>query len=48
MSGNFNMSFDPKVRQEFADVLSGYGLTSPKPLNSLPIKSSKPKPAFIL
>ncbi|STZ04014.1 type II toxin-antitoxin system RelB/DinJ family antitoxin [Moraxella equi] len=30
MSGNFNMSFDPKVRQEFADVLSGYGLTVPQ------------------
>lgn len=30
MSGNFNMSFDPKVKQEFADILSDYGLTVPQ------------------
>ncbi|MFC0821218.1 type II toxin-antitoxin system RelB/DinJ family antitoxin [Moraxella marmotae] len=30
MSNNFNMSFDPNVRKEFAAVLSEYGLTVPQ------------------
>lgn len=29
-SGNFNMSFDPATRQEFANVLADYGLTVPQ------------------
>lgn len=30
MSNNFNMSFDPITRQQFADVLADYGLTVPQ------------------
>ncbi len=30
MSNNFNMSFDAKTRQEFADILADYGLTVPQ------------------
>ncbi len=29
-SKNFNMSFDPQVRQEFADIVGDYGLTVPQ------------------
>ena len=43
MSGNFNMSFDPKVRQEFADVLSGYGLTVPQAFKLFANQVSKTK-----
>lgn len=30
MSNNFNMSFDPIIRQKFAEIVSGYGLTVPQ------------------
>lgn len=30
MSNNFNMSFDPATRQEFAKILADYGLTVPQ------------------
>ena len=30
MSGNFNMSFDPAVKQQFAEILADYGLTVPQ------------------
>lgn len=30
MNNNFNMSFDPVVKQQFAEVLAEYGLTIPQ------------------
>lgn len=30
MSGNFNMNFDPVVKQQFAEILAEYGLTVPQ------------------
>ncbi len=29
-SKNFNMSFDPQVRQQFAEIVGDYGLTVPQ------------------
>lgn len=30
MATNFNMNFDPVVKQQFAEVLADYGLTVPQ------------------
>lgn len=30
MSANFNMNFDPVVKQQFAEILAEYGLTVPQ------------------
>ncbi len=30
MRSNFNMSFDPTLRQQFAEVVADYGLTVPQ------------------
>lgn len=29
-SSNFNMSFDPQLKQQFAEIVEGYGLTVPQ------------------
>lgn len=45
MSGGFNMSFDPKVRQEFTNVLSGHGLTVPQAFKLFANQATKTKTA---